>query len=176
MLSACYPNEQTRFDIWAQYVSVRARYPDGTPPADQLDVDEMQRLRSRYRLSDRAMIAIDKEARQKGWQSSLNCRPDPQPVRMHVLLLSPKPTTEIRGQGPATGPLAVQGVASVVAVIRADGTVADARIYSGLSPVLDTQAVAAVRSARWLPARLCGRAVAAELLVNVPFNFPRAAV
>ena len=171
LLVGCYPNEQTRFDIWATYASVQARYPDGSPPPDQLEVSETQRLRARYRLSDRDMTAIASEALEKGWPDSHHCDPGSEPVSMHVLLVDPRPATEIHGETAETCRLAIKAVPSVVVVVRADGTVSDATIYSSAHPVLDAQALVAVRSTHWLPGRLCGRAVDAKLLVNVPFNF-----
>ena len=63
----------------------------------------------------------------------------------------------------------VEGTVIVRATIAADGSVATAEVLQSVHPLLDAEALAAVRRARFEPAAKDGRPVAAE--IGAPFLF-----
>ncbi len=64
----------------------------------------------------------------------------------------------------------LEGVVVLEAIIGRDGFVRDVRVLRGVSPLLDPAALEAVRTWRYRPARIEGRAVAVYLNVTVTFS------
>ena len=65
-----------------------------------------------------------------------------------------------------------EGLVVVQAVVAADGSVADAEVVQSAHPLLDAEALAAVRRGRFEPARKDGRPVAATIRAPIRFALP----
>ncbi|MFQ5777046.1 MAG: TonB family protein [Terriglobia bacterium] len=70
----------------------------------------------------------------------------------------------------AAGRERIEGTVVLYGVIRADGGVEDVVVVSGLAAELDQRAAGAFARSRFEPARAGGRAVAVEVLVEIPFR------
>ena len=64
----------------------------------------------------------------------------------------------------------VEGIVTLYAIIRADGTVADIRVLDGLDSRLDQNAIRALSGWRFRPGTKNGEAVAVEAVVEIPFR------
>ncbi|MGH9373026.1 MAG: energy transducer TonB [Vicinamibacterales bacterium] len=64
----------------------------------------------------------------------------------------------------------IEGVVTVQAVVRPDGTVGDTRVSGSLDPELDAEALKAIKQWRFEPGRKDGRAVPVQVMVEMRFT------
>lgn len=65
----------------------------------------------------------------------------------------------------------IMGTPSVAFVVEVDGTLRDIKIYKGVDPVLDKEAVRLIHlMPKWIPATLNGKPVAKRIALSVPFE------
>ena len=76
-----------------------------------------------------------------------------------------KPTYPIEAKQAGT-----QGIVAMECVVLPDGTVGDARVTKGLSPLVDAEAIRTLREWRFYPAEKAGKAVPVQVMVEMSFT------
>lgn len=86
--------------------------------------------------------------------------------------VAPRVTREVKPDYPESVRAAgVEGIVTLRCVVRADGTVGEARVVKSLHPVLDQEALRVIDGWQFVPGRKDGKPVAAEVDVEMVFSW-----